>query len=68
MPETDTATTAQIVKLARELERALARLRKARARLEELEQHVRTTRKLLNDLTRPFAPEVGELPTTEPLE
>jgi predicted nucleic acid-binding Zn-ribbon protein len=66
MPDTDATTTEQIVKLARELERALARLRKARARLEELEQHVRTTRRMLNELTRPFSPEVGELPTTEP--
>lgn len=50
-------TTEQLVKLARQLERYLARRRKLRAKLAELDSAILTTRRFLNELTRPFAQE-----------
>jgi len=56
------------VKLARQLERQLARRRKLRVKLQELDHAILTTRRFLNDLTRPFVEEnSGELdPTSAP--
>lgn len=52
-----------LVRLARGLERMLARRRKIRSQLADLEHDIRTTRKFINDLTSPYTPvDAGELP------
>ena len=47
---------AEVVKLAARLERLRARRRVVRRQLVALDAEVRSARKLLADLTRPFAP------------
>jgi len=57
----------QLVTLARELERLMARARKISAQLDEVHARIRTNRKLLRDLT---TPDVAELygPPDEPVD
>jgi|GEM_PF-3264486 len=69
MPTDGPNTPAELVKLARQLERYLARRRKLRQQLAELDSAILTTRRFLNDLTRLFAPddiaELSDIPLTE---
>lgn len=48
--------TKEVVRLARQLERLMARRRVAAHKVLELEAQIRETRKFLQELTRPFAP------------
>jgi hypothetical protein len=64
-------STAELVKLARKLERQLARRRAITRKLAELDAEITTTRRFLRDLTRPFAPgesqiQYDELPCCSP--
>lgn len=45
----------EVVKLARQLERLMARRRRQQKKLDDLDEAIRTTRKLLRDLTAPMA-------------
>ena len=52
----DPLTTRELIKLARLLERLLVKRRRLQRELDGLDAQVRTTRKLLSDLSRPFDP------------
>lgn len=56
-------TQSEVVRLARQLERQLARRRRIVKVLDQLDIELRTTRKFLRDLTEPSLP----LPGSEPL-
>ena len=71
MSTTGPDSTAELVKLARQLERQLARRRTITRKLTALDAEILTTRRFLRDMTRPFAPalgdfSVGELPCCPP--
>jgi hypothetical protein len=54
--------TAELVKLARQLERQLARRRTITRKLAVLDAEITTTRRFLRDMTRPFEPLEFEWP------
>jgi hypothetical protein len=58
MATTDPTDRIQLVKLARTLERQLARRRKVIKTLTDIDREIRDTRKFLRDLTEPDASEV----------
>ena len=61
----------QLVELARGLEQNMAKRRKLLAGLRALDDDIRTTRRLLNQLTQPdllSTVELGELPGATPSE
>jgi len=61
MEQRQTTATAELVKMARKLERLLARRRALNAKLAVLEQEILTARRFINDLARPFTVESGDL-------
>jgi len=62
MVDDQKSTADELVRLARSLERLMARRRKVLVKVAELDHEIRTTRRMLNELTKPFTVESGELP------